>query len=106
MAPRIKQLRPGIDTGAMINGDRLQRLEDLVRQAVKQGARLLAGGKRFIHPKFDQAYYFTPTLLCDVTMDMEIAQEECFAPIMLVMKAAVSLTARQSANPPSRSPVN
>jgi len=87
MKPRVGELRPGRDTGAMINGDRLKRLEDMVASAVQQGAKLFVGGTRFDHPNYPQAFYFAPTLLCDVTMDMEIAQEECFAPIMLVFRA-------------------
>jgi acyl-CoA reductase-like NAD-dependent aldehyde dehydrogenase len=89
LTKRVKELRAGIDVGAMINGNRLQHLQDLVEEAVSQGARLVVGGNIYTHPEFPQAHYFHPTLLCDVTNDMRIAQEECFAPIMLVLKAKV-----------------
>lgn len=61
----------------------------MVDDAVKQGARILVGGKEHTHPERPEAHYFEPTLLADVTMDMEIAKQECFAPIMLVLKAEV-----------------
>lgn len=59
-------------------------------KAVKQGARLLVGGEQYQHPERPHGHYFEATLLADVTMDMEIAKQECFAPILLVLKAEVS----------------
>ena len=99
MELRVRTLRSGRDVGAMINGIRLAHLEKLVGEAVQQGARLLVGGKSCRHPDHPQAHFFSPTLLCDVRSDMEIAQQECFAPIMLVMRAEVSL--RSSISPAS-----
>jgi len=93
--PRIKSLRLGSilldtstpDMGAMISPASFDKLESLIADAVKQGARLLAGGTRVEHPIYTQGHYFAPTLLVDVTRDMRIAQEELFAPIFLVMRA-------------------
>ena len=76
----------GVDIGAMINGNRFSHLEQLIQEAVRQGARLLHGGKRYHHPKYPQGHYFQPTLLVDVTKDMRIATEELFAPVALLMK--------------------
>lgn len=61
-------------------------MEGLVQEAVSRGARLLKGGKRYHHPKHIHGQYFEPTLLVDVTPDMAIANEEAFAPIMVIMK--------------------
>lgn len=57
-----------------------------MQDAVSRGARLLKGGKRYQHPKHTHGQYFEPTLLVDVTPEMEIANEEVFAPIMVIMK--------------------
>ncbi|GAA5806460.1 Aldehyde/histidinol dehydrogenase [Helicostylum pulchrum] len=76
----------GVDCGAMTMGTQFDRLEFLVQEAVSRGARLLRGGKRFQHPKHKHGQYFEPTLLVDVTADMTIANEETFAPIMVIMK--------------------
>ena len=102
-APRIERLRLGSvlldqagedddgsvtpDVGAMISPASFDRLEYLVADAVKQGARLICGGKRYHHPKHPHGHYFTPTLLADVTPSMPIAQVELFAPIFVVMRA-------------------
>ena len=64
------------------------RLEELIAEAVSQGARLLAGGTRLAHPCWPRGHYFAPTLLADVTPDMRIARAELFAPVMLVLRAA------------------
>ena len=93
---RIKALRVGcslddpngIDVGAMISDSRFGQLEGLVNDAVNQGARCLVGGKRFVHHRYPKGHYFLPTLLVDVTPSMRIANEELFAPICVVMKAA------------------
>jgi acyl-CoA reductase-like NAD-dependent aldehyde dehydrogenase len=96
--PKVKTLRQGsflddvtanskqgIDVGAMISDNRFDALEKLISDAEKKGARVLAGGKRFRHPNHTSGHYFSPTLIIDVTMDMEIANEELFAPVFLVM---------------------
>jgi acyl-CoA reductase-like NAD-dependent aldehyde dehydrogenase len=91
LEPRVRALRlgpgPAADVGAMISDSSFARLEGLIADAVAQGARLLAGGKRFVHPDHPTGHYFAPTLLVDVTPDMAIANEECFAPIMVLMCA-------------------
>ncbi|KAK3335701.1 Aldehyde/histidinol dehydrogenase [Cercophora scortea] len=92
LEPRVRALRlgPEADIGAMVSDSSFARLEHLVAEAVRDGARLLAGGKRFTHPDHPSGHYFAPTLLVDVTPDMAIANEECFGPIMVLMKAPSS----------------
>lgn len=94
LEPRIKALRPGsalddkdVDMGAMISSANFDRLEALIQDAVNKGARCLAGGKRYVNPRHPQGHYFQPTLLVDVTPEMEIAQNETFAPICVLMPA-------------------
>lgn len=94
LEPRVQALRlgPEADVGAMISGDSFTRLEALIGDAILNGARVLAGGRRFAHPDHPSGYYFSPTLIADVTPDMEIAKEECFGPIMCLMRAPASET--------------
>jgi len=91
---RIKGLRVGstleepeeVDVGAMITDARFGQLEDLIADAVREGAKCLVGGKQYQHPKHPKGHYFQPTLLVDVTPSMRIAQEELFAPICVLMR--------------------
>ncbi len=69
----------------MITDARFSRLEFLISDAVKNGAKLLVGGKRYTHPTWKHGHYFSPTLLVNVTPNMAIANEELFAPIFLIM---------------------
>jgi acyl-CoA reductase-like NAD-dependent aldehyde dehydrogenase len=107
LTPLISALKPGsilnasdipIDVGASISAASFSQLEDLIQDAVAHGARLLYGGKRYIHPQYPKGHYFTPTLIVDVTPKMRIAQTELFAPVFLLMKAQDVSHAIQLAN--------
>ena len=95
LEPRVKALRLGqqADVGAMISDASFGRLEGLVADAVRAGARLLVGGKQYTHPDHPAGHYFEPTLLVDVRPDMAIANEECFGPIMCLLRAPESTAA-------------
>ncbi|KAK4948163.1 Meiotic Sister-Chromatid recombination aldehyde dehydrogenase [Elasticomyces elasticus] len=92
---RIQNLRLGSvlldkqtpDMGSMISSRNFGRLEKLIASAVAQGATLHCGGRRYDHPKHPNGHYFQPTLLSDVTTDMEISQTELFAPVFVLMRA-------------------
>jgi acyl-CoA reductase-like NAD-dependent aldehyde dehydrogenase len=90
----IEKLRVGsalhsskVDVGACISDANFDKLDALIKDAVKAGARLLVGGKRYAHPDHPKGHYFSPTLLVDVSPSMRIAQTELFSPICVVMKA-------------------
>lgn len=92
---RIGSLRIGsdidqldeIDVGAMISDNRFSQLEALIEDAVTKGARLVHGGKRYQHPNYPQGHFFEPTLLVDVTPEMNISCNEVFGPVLTMMKA-------------------
>lgn len=92
LEPRVSALRMGLDkdVGAMVSDASFARYEKLIADAVADGARLLAGGKRYAHPDHPKGFYFTPTLIVDVTPDMAIANEECFGPIMTILRTPSS----------------
>jgi len=68
------------------------RLDAQVQQAVKDGATLRAGGTRG-----DGAYY-APTVITDVTSDMEAYREELFGPVAVVYKVSSDEEALTLAN--------
>lgn len=74
---------PETHWGPLSNKRALIRNEKMVAMAVEQGARLVTGGRR--PPHLDRGFYFEPTLLADVTEDMDIAQQEVFGPVVVVM---------------------
>jgi len=72
-----------VDVGGMTTPLQLDLVDRLVRRAVDQGARLVAGGRPALT---STGAYFEPTLLADVTPEMEIMQEETFGPVMLLCR--------------------
>lgn len=85
----------GVDVGAMVTPMQLEIVENLVQRAIEQGARVVAGGQRVLSETGD---YFAPTVLADVTEDMDIMQEETFGPVMLLCRVMDEHHAVQIAN--------
>jgi acyl-CoA reductase-like NAD-dependent aldehyde dehydrogenase len=70
---------PNTDVGPMIRPHHVQRMVDLVEDAVSRGARVLCGG----HPRVDLgANFFEPTVITNVDSTMKLSQEETFGPIL------------------------
>ncbi len=63
------------DVGPMITEDEAKRTESWVNDAVKEGARILIGGKR------DGVFYY-PTVLENVKPEMKVMSLEVFAPVV------------------------
>ncbi|MDP6805169.1 MAG: NAD-dependent succinate-semialdehyde dehydrogenase [Rhodospirillales bacterium] len=71
-----------INQGPLINADGVEKVERLVKDAVERGARIVVGGKR--HER--GGTFYEPTVLADVTMDMDVAREEIFGPVAPVIR--------------------
>lgn len=72
--------------GPLQNRRQFEQVTRMIDAAVAAGARLLTGGKRPIGlPDDAQGYFIAPTVLVDVTPDMEIAQQEVFGPVLVAM---------------------
>lgn len=65
------------DMGPLITEKEAIRIENLVQEAIKNGAILLCGGKR-------NGAYYAPTILTNVESESKIAQEEIFGPVVLI----------------------
>lgn len=73
---------PATVVGPLIRERQRERVEGFVERAVNAGANLVCGGKR---PDRERGFYYEPTLITGVTNDMEIAQEEIFGPVGVVI---------------------
>ena len=67
----------GITQGPLIDGNALEKVEELVADATAQGARVICGGK----PHALGRTFYEPTILADVTPAMRVAREEIFGPV-------------------------
>ncbi len=71
----------GADIGPLINANAVRKVERLVETACRDGAKLLAGGKRHGAGEL----FYMPTILADVRPEMDIAKEEIFGPIVALI---------------------
>ncbi len=69
------QLLEDTDVGPLINEGAAEEVEAFVNDAVKAGAKVIAGGKR--HGSF-----MDPTVLTNVAPDMPLFKEEVFGPVV------------------------
>ncbi len=73
--------RPGTDVGPLINTAAFQKVSELVANALNKGAMRVFGSEP--EPPLEEwGAFYPPTLLENVTEDMEIAQEEVFGPVV------------------------
>jgi succinate-semialdehyde dehydrogenase / glutarate-semialdehyde dehydrogenase len=76
-------MEDGTDVGPLATEQGRADVEELVKDAVDKGARVLVGGER---PDRD-GWWYPPTLLADVTEEMEMYLEEVFGPVAQVHRA-------------------
>ena len=85
MVDRIKTLKVGApddpesDIACLISEEAAKTVEEQVNKTLEQGATLVIGGKR-------NGAYYEPTILTDVTRDMDVAKDmEIFGPVISVI---------------------
>ncbi|MCW0191436.1 MAG: NAD-dependent succinate-semialdehyde dehydrogenase [Rhodococcus sp.] len=76
---------PGTSIGPLIDTDAMDKMSRQVDDAVAKGARVLAGGHRVDVDGAGGKNFYAPTVLVDVTEDMEIYREETFGPIAAII---------------------
>jgi len=87
----------GTRYGPINNKMQLERVEELVEDAKRSGARVVAGGKRF-SPNGKNGYFYEPTILADVQEGVRVVDEEQFGPVIPVLKYKSVEEAVQRAN--------
>lgn len=73
-------LEEGIDIGPLINQKALEKVQALLKDALDKGANLVAGGS--MNSASELTY--NPTVITDISSDMDIAHEEIFGPIATI----------------------
>ncbi len=76
-------LDPKARLGALINVAQMEKVLGYVDSGVKEGARLVTGGKRA--PVNGKGTFVQATVLADVDNRMKVAREEIFGPVMVVI---------------------
>ncbi|HJX83208.1 MAG TPA: aldehyde dehydrogenase family protein, partial [Candidatus Angelobacter sp.] len=77
-------LDPKTRLGAIVSEKQMQSVLGYIEAGKKEGATLLAGGKRAA-VNGDNGYFIEPTIFGGVKNDMKIAQEEIFGPVLATL---------------------
>ncbi len=86
MAEKAKQFRVGdpfannVDMGPLVSGKQRERVEGYIESGVKEGAKVMAGGRRPADLK--KGFYLQPTILTDASQDMKVCKDEIFGPVI------------------------
>ncbi|KAL3160878.1 hypothetical protein ABBQ38_009271 [Trebouxia sp. C0009 RCD-2024] len=98
-AESIKQcdpLREDCRMGPVVSQDQLNKIMGFIKDAEKEGGKLLTGGKR--PPGLDQGFYVQPTVFTGMTPGMRLWREEVFGPVLAAMTFKTEEEAIQLAN--------
>jgi succinate-semialdehyde dehydrogenase/glutarate-semialdehyde dehydrogenase len=84
----------GVNQGPMIDAQAVAKVEEHVADAKAKGARVVTGGK----PSTLGGLFYEPTVLSNVSNDMQIMREETFGPVAAVIKFKTEEEAIAAAN--------
>lgn len=73
-------MAPDTRIGPLINQQAVKKVDELIKDALAQGASVVLGGQRHSLGQ----HFYSPTILTGVTADMRIAQEEIFGPVAAI----------------------
>ncbi len=100
LLPKVQTLKvaagtePGSAIGPLIEAKAVAKVQQLLDDALDQGATLLLGGKP--HPA--GPLFFEPTLLTGVTPQMQLFQQEIFGPVLAITSFSTEQQAIALAN--------
>ncbi|HKT37992.1 MAG TPA: CoA-acylating methylmalonate-semialdehyde dehydrogenase [Ktedonobacterales bacterium] len=81
-------LDPDIQMGPVITAASQQRIESLIAQGEREGAKVLVDGRNPTIPGYEQGHFIRPTLLEGVSPQSELARTEIFGPVLSLMHVA------------------
>ena len=87
----------GVQMGPLNNKPQFERVRDLVEDAKKHGARIVTGGQ----PLGGEGYFYSPTVVGDISDGVRLVDEEQFGPALPVVayKDIDDAVARANATP-------
>ena len=97
---RLRHLRVGdpldknTDIGAINSRKQLEKIQELVKSGVQEGAEIHQSASKL--PK--RGFYFAPTLFSNVSLSHRIAREEIFGPVLSILTFRTPEEAVEKAN--------
>ncbi|WP_017446586.1 aldehyde dehydrogenase [Gayadomonas joobiniege] len=90
--PKVKALKvgdpmdPSVDMGPKVNKTEIENIENILREGLEQGGKLILGGQQAKVAGFEGGNWFEPTIVADVAQDNVLVHEETFGPILPIVK--------------------
>jgi len=78
-------LKEDCDLGPMCTIGGIETTIKHIEDAVSKGAKIAYGGKKPAGEKYNEGYFFEPTIIRDANHNMLVMQEETFGPVVGVM---------------------
>ncbi|HFK7623652.1 TPA: aldehyde dehydrogenase family protein, partial [Listeria monocytogenes] len=87
LVAKVKQLKVGnglddVNVGPLIREDAIDKIDKQLKNATDKGAKVLTGGGRLTGSDYDKGNFYKPTVLDNVTREMDIFYEETFGPVI------------------------
>ena len=95
---KLARLEQGQDFGSLTFPRQLDVVSKQVTDAVKKGAKVLAGGPDVGKKNENGTLWYAPTVITDVTDEMTVLKEETFGPILTVIRVRDEDEALRRAN--------
>lgn len=86
------------DMGPLINEDAIKTIDAQLSDAKEKGAKVLIGGKRLTEDDFNKGNFYAPTVIDQVTNEMDIFYEETFGPVIPLLSFTDEEAVIESAN--------
>ncbi|MFQ3333115.1 MAG: malonate-semialdehyde dehydrogenase (acetylating)/methylmalonate-semialdehyde dehydrogenase, partial [Flavobacteriales bacterium] len=87
MVEAAKEIVPGDNLGSVITAESKERIERYITEAENDGAKILLDGRNTTVKGKEGGYYVGPTIIDYVTIDMSVAREEIFGPVISIIRA-------------------
>jgi malonate-semialdehyde dehydrogenase (acetylating)/methylmalonate-semialdehyde dehydrogenase len=81
-------LEPGTDMGPLVLETARRRVRMYVEKGLDEGAELILDGRETTVENYPYGFYLGPTILDNVTPDMEVAKTEIFGPVASIIEAS------------------
>lgn len=86
------------DFGPVISAAHKAKVEGYIQSAEEQGAKIVVDGRGAAPSGYEQGFFVGPTLIDQVTPDMQSYQEEIFGPVLQIVRVSTMQDAMQLIN--------
>ena len=87
---REVQVGPGRDAknemGPVVTPEARRRIIDLIEAGERQGGKVTVDGRSLVVPGFEDGFFVGPTVVDQVSTDMDVYTEEIFGPVLSVLR--------------------